>query len=388
MPNPTIVHIRHGRSLDFATYVMLGILIVVGVIVFRDPTTLAAIVVLCLAFGLVFWVGSTAVTTQRRALIYFVAQTIILAGLVMFARTSDVFGLLFYLLGIQAVLLLPNRLAIAWIVVFYLLDSSAALWYRGAEGVVNVLFNAAVFALTFAFGDAIRRAELARRENEQLVADLRLAQRQVQELAAADERNRLARDLHDSVKQQVFATIMQLGTARTLVEHDPQAARAHIVEAEGLAQQTGAELTLLIHELRPAALGERGLAEALRNYAADWSRQSRVAAEVRTEAAPILAPATQHALLRITQEALANVARHSGASAVAIDLCVEDSTITLTIADDGRGFDPDLVVRGVGLASMRERAEALGGSLRVSGVAGGGASVVASVPAGDDKVTR
>lgn len=383
-----IIHIRHGRSLDIATYIMLAIQVAVSLIVFPEPLRVAAILGLCITFGLVFWIGNTAVTTRRRALTYLAAQTSICIGLVVLARTSDIFGLLFFLLGIQAVLTLPTSFAAAWIVLFYLIDSVSAIWYRGGEGSVNVLFNAAVFALTFAFADAIRRAELARRENEQLVAELRLAQRQIQELAVADERNRLARDLHDSVKQQVFATIMQLGAARTLIERDPQAARAHIAEAEGLAQQTGAELSLLIHELRPVALDERGLAEALRNYAADWSRQSGIAAEVQAAAEPALSPATQNALLRIAQEALANVARHSKATAATIALGATDDLVTLTVADNGCGFDPAAISKGVGLDSMRERAEALGGSLRAGGAAGGGTSVVASVPTGDDKMTR
>jgi len=387
MPDHLIIHTRNGRSLDIATYLMLAILIVVSLIVFPEPARVASVAGLCVLFGLVFWVGNTAITSQHRAMLYFAIQTTVLAALVLLARTSDIFGLLFFLLGIQAVLALPNRIAIGWIVLFYVIDSASAIWFRGDEGMVNTLFNAAVFALTFAFADAIRRAEVARQQNEQLVGELRTAQRQIQELAVADERNRLARDLHDSVKQQVFATIMQLGAARTLIDRDPRAARAHIVEAEGLAQHTGAELTLLIHELRPVALDQRGLAETLRNYTADWSRQSGIAAEVRAETEPTLAPTTQHALLRIAQEALANVARHSKATVASIALGAGDGVATLTVADDGCGFDPEVVAKGVGLASMRERAEALGGSVRVDGALGAGARVVATVPTGTGKMT-
>ena len=124
---------------------------------------------------------------------------------------------------------------------------------------MNVLFNAAVFVLTFVFAKSLRETEIARDQNQQLLEELRAAQRQVQDLAVAEERNRLARELHDSVKQQVFATIMQLGAARVLLERDPDAARVHLLEAEQLAQQSGAELSLLIHELRPVALGDKGL---------------------------------------------------------------------------------------------------------------------------------
>ena len=185
---------------------------------------------------------------------------------------------------------------------------------------MNVLFNAAVFVLTFVFANSLRQTELARSQNQQLLEELRAAQRQVQDLAVAEERNRLARELHDSVKQQVFATIMQLGAARVLLERDPNAARVHLIEAEQLAQQSGAELSLLIHELRPVALGDKGLVAAIQAYAADWSRQSKISADVRARGAGALAPAAEHALVRVTQEALANVARHSHATAVTLDL--------------------------------------------------------------------
>jgi NarL family two-component system sensor histidine kinase LiaS len=193
----------------------------------------------------------------------------------------------------------------------------------------------------------------------------------------AEERNRLARELHDSVKQQVFATIMQLGAARVLLERDPPAARLHLIEAEQLAQQSGVELSLLIHELRPIALGDKGLAEAIQSYAADWSRQSKIAAEVRTRGAGALAPAAEHALVRVTQEALANVARHSHATAVTLALELADDAATLTIADNGRGFDASTTSRGVGLDSMRERLEALGGRLSVNSSPGAGTTIKA-----------
>ena len=193
----------------------------------------------------------------------------------------------------------------------------------------------------------------------------------------AEERNRLARELHDSVKQQVFATIMQLGAARVLLERDPNAARVHLLEAEQLAQQSGAELSLLIDELRPVALGDKGLAAAIQAYAADWSRQSKIGADVRARGAGTLAPSAEHALVRVTQEALANVARHSHASAVTLDLDLAADAVTLTIADNGCGFDASTASRGVGLDSMRERLEALGGRLRVESKLGAGTTIEA-----------
>jgi signal transduction histidine kinase len=335
-----------------------------------------------MAYGLVYWLGYPAISTPRQAILYLVAQTLILTAMHVLARTSDVFQLLSFILGIQAVLIVPKRVAIMWIVLLYLIESSGAVLDRGREGFIPAMFNIAVFILTYVFASAVRLAEVARlhaeaaqRENEQLIAELRLAQHQLHDLAVAEERNRLARDLHDSVKQQVFATTMQLGAARVLMGRDPQAAQTHVVEAEQLAQQAGAELSLLIHELRPVALGEKGLAEALGDYTRDWSRQTQIRADVQVDGAATSPPATEHALLRIVQEALANVARHSGATAVTIDLVYTPDAVALTIVDNGRGFDVQTNPKGVGLNSIRERIEALSGRLEVHSQPGAGTTI-------------
>jgi NarL family two-component system sensor histidine kinase LiaS len=200
-----------------------------------------------------------------------------------------------------------------------------------------------------------------------------------QELASLEERNRLARDLHDSVKQQVFATAMQLGAARELIERDPQAAKAHLAEAEQLAHQAREELTALIRELRPAALEGKGLAEALRDHVAHWSRRNGVTAEMQVQGQRTSPLAVEQTLFRVAQEALTNVARHSGAAKVTVHLAYEKDAILLTIADNGQGFDPEVMRRkGVGLSSMRERMEALGGSLKMISQPGVGTRVIAS----------
>jgi signal transduction histidine kinase len=202
-----------------------------------------------------------------------------------------------------------------------------------------------------------------------------------QELAVVEERNRLARDLHDAVKQQVFATAMQVAAAQALIERDPAAAKVRLAEAERLAGAAQRELTTLIQELRPAALANKGLAAALRDYCADWSRQSGIAAEVRTQGERDAPFEAEQALFRVAQEALANVARHSGATHAEVWLAWEQSTLMLAIQDDGRGFDAgDMEGKGVGLRSMRERVEALGGALLVASTAAVGTRVEARTP--------
>lgn len=211
-----------------------------------------------------------------------------------------------------------------------------------------------------------------------------------QELAIVDERRRLARDLHDSVKQQLFVLTLLVTSARDTVGDDPQAGPA-LAEASQIAGQMSQELTALIRALRPISLESKGLVVALRELATNWARSTGVEAEVSV---PDYLPTTsdaEDALFRVAQEALANVARHSGATTLALTVVVEPDAIRMQIADNGHGFDLATVAgAGVGLNSMRERMAALGGTLLTTSAASG-MCIVASVsratsPATDERV--
>jgi len=228
-------------------------------------------------------------------------------------------------------------------------------------------------------GDEI--GQLAREMN-QVARQLQAMLDAQQDLAALEERNRLARDLHDTVKQQVFATTMQLGAASALIDNDPQAAKTHLEEAQKLAHSARDELGVLIHELRPVALAGRSFAEALRDYAVDWSRQTKIVATTRVQGEGTLSPTVEQTLLRVAQEALANVARHSGASTVEIDLTYSADSVKLSLHDNGQGFDPATIQKGVGLDSMQERLKAIGGSLMVESQPGNGTTVTATAQKG------
>jgi NarL family two-component system sensor histidine kinase LiaS len=197
------------------------------------------------------------------------------------------------------------------------------------------------------------------------------------ELATLEERDRLSRELHDSVKQEAFGLSMEISTARALLANGSAGeAQRPLAEAERLAQQMQTELATLIHELRPAALGSRSLGPALEDYVAAWSRRARIPAEVAVTLDGPLAPDVEQALFRVAQEALSNVARHSAARRARVRLAATDGGVVLEIADDGAGLDA-AARPGVGLESMRERMERVGGSFAVSGRPGAGTTVQA-----------
>jgi signal transduction histidine kinase len=204
--------------------------------------------------------------------------------------------------------------------------------------------------------------------------------RRREQTAVMEERNRLARDLHDSAKQQALAASFQIGTALTLYDREPEAARSHLEEAERLVDNVREELTDLIMELRPQDFEDKRIGEILTTYVIDWSQQHEFKVEQDLQTDIPLSISAKQTLLRILQEALANVARHSLGTQVSIRLESRADEVTLTVQDNGVGFAPDNGTHGVGIHSMRERAESLGGNLELTSVPEEGTTVCIRIP--------
>ncbi|NJD60341.1 MAG: hypothetical protein C3F13_10845 [Anaerolineales bacterium] len=221
--------------------------------------------------------------------------------------------------------------------------------------------------------------QLALRLNN-MAKQLQELMRRRQEMAVSEERNRLARDLHDSAKQQALAASFQLGTALTLFESDPQDAKKHLEEADALVDAVRKELTNLVHELRPQALDKQDFQEILREYTFDWSQRSNIEAIINIEGSDNISLENREALFRITQEALANIVRHSSASRAELLLKMESNMVTMIIQDNGKGFDVNAPHSGLGLSSMRERSEVLGGSFSVKSGLDQGTEIVVTLP--------
>lgn len=201
------------------------------------------------------------------------------------------------------------------------------------------------------------------------------------ELARVEERNRLARDLHDTVKQQTYAARMQLSAAKNLLAAQPQAAAEHLETALQLNRETQQELKLIIDELRPAALEGRGLAQALGEYAARWQGHTGIQVETSITGERALPIDVEQALYRVLQESLANIARHSEAEQVTLTLEITPERVALRIADNGRGFEPDAVSpNSLGLTGMKQRIAEVGGLLTVESALAVGTQVCAEVP--------
>ena len=201
------------------------------------------------------------------------------------------------------------------------------------------------------------------------------------ELSVLEERARLARDLHDAVSQKLFSIRVKARAAEVLVPRDPERAVAELESVAELSGQAHAELRAVIDGLAPPDLAAGGLAGSLRSYAVLAGRTHGV--QVKFDAAADLPPLgadREAAVYRVGQEALHNALRHSGASVICMSLSVRRHRVILEVADRGQGFKEEVPAGGLGLASMRERAAAAGGTLTVRTAPGAGTQVRLELP--------
>ncbi len=204
------------------------------------------------------------------------------------------------------------------------------------------------------------------------------------ELSVVEERNRLARELHDAVKQTLFSTNLTAEAASMLVDSDPAEAKRQLRFLQELTRSAMDELRSLIFELRPAELGADGLVSTLRKHVDVLRRVHSAEIDLAVGSERVLEPRLEREVFRIAQEALANALNHGAPARIEVSLQIPDGALRLCVADDGRGFDPASRDhrRRLGLVSMRERAEAIGGRLEVGSRPGAGTTVSLEVPLG------
>jgi signal transduction histidine kinase len=270
---------------------------------------------------------------------------------------------------------------------------------QGAFYGILLLANAGI-ALTFTWFASVSYEQNERRK--QLVTELSEANRQLEaamaenaglheqlltqarEAGISDERQRMAREIHDTLAQGLTGIITQLQAA---AEAGHAADHERRVEAAiRLARESLSEARRSVHELRPEPLETARLGEALGEVARRWSALHAVPATVTTTGVPRpMPPDVEVTLLRTAQEALANVAKHANATRVGLTLSYMEDEVALDVRDDGVGFDPaSLTVSadgGFGLTAMRERVERLAGTLEIESEQGAGTAISACVPA-------
>ena len=362
--------------------------------------TVGASVWTCVCFGH----GLDGNSSATRVVVYFAGRVGFTIALVLLGPWFGVYGWFAYVEAIRYFRLPYVFVAIAAAAVPMSFSYQAGVPHSSATWALWAVIWAGSTVLVGAFAIGGHRSFLRDAERENTLLELQRANErlagaltenrglhdqlmaQAREAGVLDERARLAGEIHDTLAQALTGIVTQLQAAERSGETTARA--PHVERARGLAQSGLAEARRSLSALRPSELVDSGLPEALRETASRWSSGSGVDVLLDVNGAVVaLGADCEVALLRVAQEALANVARHAQASKVGVTLTYLADRVLLDVRDDGIGFDPSAVTAGLGghslgLATMRERLVRVGGALDVESDCGSGTALVARVPAG------
>ena len=350
----------------------------------RSVTRSAAAVLLTLAIAYLF-VGTYGFTRvrQSRSLLagvgYFAIQLSLGTTLIRLGGPTGELSVILLPLAGQTALILPSYLTIILCLLIYTILVMPFL-LRGRW--VDAIALALIYGTGIVFVAVFTRVAASERDARNALAEanqlLRDHASQVEELATTKERNRLAREIHDSVGHYLTVVNVQIGAARTVLDQNRSRALEHLSKAQSLTQEGLAEVRHSVAALRASPTESRQLPEALTSLVDQW-RAAGLNANLRlTGTVRTLTPQTNLTLYRAGQEALTNVAKHAHATAVNVRLNYDDDRIQLTIKDNGVGATES--EGGFGLLGIRERVQLLNGTVRVTTDAGKGFILEVEVP--------
>jgi len=361
----------------------------------RSPLRLVVFTTLILVHGALYWLGPWLAKTSRHMVIYCTVQAMLVLAIGLLASNHWlVMGLYPALTGLFVGAFWPDLRAtiLAVLGCLALMVFNLIVSFGFQEAVQFLPFIAIMMPFVVVYVVLFTRQVKAREQAQTLLSELEAAHRQLQEyaerveeLTIIQERERMARELHDTLAQGVAGLIMQLEAADSHLENENSTkAQAVVQQAMQRARTTLDEARRAIQALRPAALERGNLIDALGQAVEKFTDDTGVQTTFEVETGSLdVSPETAQDILRIVQESLSNVARHAGAQHVLIRLAENDGVLQVVVQDDGVGFDlesagePDRF----GLAGMEERAERMGGMLRVKSERGKGTQIALEIAA-------
>ena len=344
---------------------------------------------LLLAFGILLARMPKAGSPDWHSHLYLAAQGSLVAGLLAMQPSTGIFPILYFILSPQAMLLLPQRPAILWIVAFILVTGGNIVIAQGwSEGLIALPIYAGGYFFFGIFAHALVRADAARRESQALLEELEVAHRQLQdyaarieELAVVEERNRLAREMHDTLGHRLTVASVQLEAAQRLCPTDSERAASLVGTVRQQVREALSELRSTVAALRTPVEADLQLRSSLRRLMAHFEEATGLTVHrVLPEEMPTLPDDHRLALYRVVQEALTNIQKHAEAQQVWLVLSTSDEAVTLLVGDDGRGLTLSHDATGFGLRGLRERAGQLGGELHLEPRPGGGTQLSFRLP--------
>jgi signal transduction histidine kinase len=378
-----------------ALYAAAFLLLVVSALASGTPADGLPVLALGLVYVLLATVGFTWVergNAPGRVVAYFAIQFLLGVAVFLLAHTfqGQTAGMFLLLLLVgRSVQVLPPPWALvvclpvgAVLMGHGLLMDPTVAWGHAARDATGMLVATVI---TYAVSRIAANERRARSELAAANERLQTYAAQAEALATTQERNRLAREIHDTLAQGFTGLALQLEAIDSaLAGGQPDVAAQRLGQAKSLAREGLAEARRSVQALRPRALEQQSLPEALPNAVRDLTVGSALAVRVETpDDAPVLAPEIEADLLRIAQEAVTNVVKHADASNLAVRLGWDGEYMELRVRDDGHGLgaatSDAAELSGFGMTGMRERVERHGGTLRVSSLPGAGSEVVAAI---------
>jgi len=373
-----------------ATYLLAIGSIIRTLVRFRDYRFWSIAILVSVYLLLLF---SELILVRRKRLltyVYLLIQIAIICTLSFVTPEVDYWAMLVYPLVVQGMHSSPQRTGFLMTGLLTAITSLLLLLGVGPEvGLPLILIYGVTYFLFAVFIAIIREAEAARTESQEQQAELQSAYRQLQsytmqaeELAVVEERNRLARNLHDSVTQTIFSMRLTAEAARMLLDREPTRVAAELDKLQTLAKSALTEMRSLIFHLRPTAVTELGLVPALRHHVMNLERHYGLKVNLQVSGEPHLPELEAQRLFRICQEALNNVVKHAHTNKACLTLRFDDQRVSLQVEDQGTGFDPKSLSTAedhVGLAGLQERVDAMGGLLTIESHPGQGTRVMVEV---------
>ncbi len=351
------------------------------------PTVASLLAAFCLLLVIEPWISHRSALYAHS---YLAVQTSIVFTLAILPPNNDFFASLFFSLTLHSMHHFHPRIGFRWVGIFTVVMIVFVIQIYGwGLGVPLAMIYAAAYLFIGSYAAFLSQAEADREENQKLLDELQTTHQQLQsysdqakELAVVAERNRLARNLHDSVTQTIFSINLTAEAACILFDQNPVEVIPQLDKLQALAKSTLGEMRSLIFELQPTTVAEQGLIRALRHHITMLRKQHGLIVDLKIVGKPHLSPDQAQRLFRVIQEALNNVVKHAGTNEASVTIRSKNDRIFLIIEDRGRGFSMESIPKKgkqMGLSTMRERVEMVGGALTIDSRPGEGTRVIVEV---------
>lgn len=379
--------------LDVSAYIAVGAVSIPGLVTVFSQRHENRWVIAGMLFTFGFLLAVVHQTPERRQQIYaphyFMLQTILVVSLLLLPPRLQYFNIFFFILSVDAMMLLPPRRGYLWIALFSLLTAGVfTINYGLKEAFFATPIYAGAYLFFGIFASTTARAEAAKQESQELLEELRAAHKKLQEytlqaedLAVAEERNRLAREMHDTLGHRLTVAAVQLEAAQRLISNEPERATEIIHTVRDQVREALQELRQTVAALREPLEADLSLPRALLRLATSFEQATNIQVEMKfVSHLPNLPHTHRLAFYRAAQEALTNIQRHAQASRLTLHLEEAGESIRLRVVDDGVGIPAEAESKGFGLRGLQERAQRLGGRLRYGQNPTGGTELALIIP--------